>query len=154
MTDIRYSNAMAEVLHYLKGIRREDIEKIPEKLINFFEENQSKDFECKFDYKKPLKELELDLQDETKGLIAMICLNYWCETDQQKNMLIDMLNKNEQKYQSMLREKYIPDNIFKNKTNTLNLQYANVHEIALLEYKENFFAKLKKFILKLLHIKS
>ena len=65
---IKYANAMSEVLYYLKGIRQEDIEKIPKKLIIFFKENCSKNYECNFDYTKPLN--ELDLQEETKGLIT------------------------------------------------------------------------------------
>ena len=74
--NIKYAIAMAEVLHYLKGIRQEDIDKIPQKLIEYFKQNSLESYVCKFDYKKPLKELEL--QEETKGLIAMICFNYWC----------------------------------------------------------------------------
>ena len=33
MVDVKYANAMSEVLVYLKGIRQEDIDKIPKKLI-------------------------------------------------------------------------------------------------------------------------
>ena len=73
-SNIKYKIAMAELLYYLKGIRKEDIAKIPQKLMLFFLENASKDYKCKFDYNKSLKQLEL--QEVTKGLIAMICLNY------------------------------------------------------------------------------
>ena len=139
-SSIRYSNAMAEVLHYLKGIRQEDIDKIPKKLIEFFKDNSSKDYECKFDYNKPLKELKL--QEETKGLIAMICLNYWCETEEQKKNFIAKLNENEKKYQEELREKYNPDNIFKK-------QEINKEEIqqpaksqAIIVYKKPLYKKI------------
>ena len=37
--NIKYATAMTEVLYYLKGIRQEDINKIPENLIEFFETN-------------------------------------------------------------------------------------------------------------------
>lgn len=83
--DIKYATAMTEVLYYLKGIRQEDVDKIPKKLIKYLKENALKNYECKFDYTKPLT--ELNLQEETKGLIAMICLNYWCETEEQKKKL-------------------------------------------------------------------
>ena len=39
MENIKYSNAYAEVLHYLKGIDKEYIDRIPKKLMNFFEQN-------------------------------------------------------------------------------------------------------------------
>ena len=74
INDIKYANAMAEVLYYLKGIRDEDLAKIPKKLIDFLEENSNKNYICNFDYTKPLK--ELNLTDESKGIIAMICYYY------------------------------------------------------------------------------
>ena len=36
----------------------------------------------------------------------MICLNYWCETEEQKNNFIKHLNENEIRYQEELKEKY------------------------------------------------
>ena len=35
INDIKYANAMAEVLYYVKGIRDEDLAKIPKNLIDF-----------------------------------------------------------------------------------------------------------------------
>ena len=112
MVNERYRIAMAETLHYLKGISQEDIKKIPNKFMEFLKLNSSKDYNCSFDYSNPLNELEL--KDETRGLIAMICLNYWCETEEQKNNFIKHLNQNEIRYQEELRKKYDIDNIFKN----------------------------------------
>ena len=93
MVSIRYANAMKEVLQYLKGIRKEDVDKIPKKFMNFLEENASKEYECQFDFAKPLK--ELDLLDETKGIITIICYKCWCETEEQKQNFLEKLNENE-----------------------------------------------------------
>ena len=112
MIDVKNANAVSEVLHYLKGINQVDIDKLPNKLINFLEENASKDYICDFDYTKPLS--ELDVLDETKGLLGLICLNYWCETEEEKAEFRQKLNENENQYQKELREKYNPDDIFKN----------------------------------------
>ena len=114
--------------------------------MDFFKDNASKDYECNFDFYKPLKELKL--QEETKGLIAMICLNYWCETEEQKKIFIKKLNENEKKYQEEQRKKYNPDDIFKNQTiSTEPIQNEPVvTETALLEYKETIFDKIKKRI--------
>lgn len=73
------ADAMAEVIHYLKGIRQDDIDKIPKKFMQYLNANASKEYVCKFDYNKPLKELKL--LDETRGIIGMICYNYWCTTE-------------------------------------------------------------------------
>lgn len=136
MVNIQYSNAMAELLHYLKGIRQEDINKIPTKLMNFIKENASKNYECSFDYNKPLK--ELDLLDETRGLIGMICYNYWCETAEQKSEYLNKLNENEKHYQQMLREKYNPDNLFKNKKQ----ENEEVQETQMIVQEEKWYKKI------------
>lgn len=136
MVSIQYSNAMAELLHYLKGIRQEDINKIPTKLMNFLQENASKNYKCSFDYNKPLK--ELDLLDETRGLIGMICYNYWCETAEQKSEYLNKLNENEKHYQQMLREKYNPDNLFKNKKQ----ENEEVQEIQMIVQEEKWYKKI------------
>lgn len=134
MINERYSIAISETLHYLKGINQKDIDKIPNKFMLFLKQNASNDYYCDFDYNKPLK--ELNLANETKGLIAMICLNYWCETEEQKMRFIKHLNSNEQKYQEELKLKYKIDDIFKNinnneKKNTLPVKINS----------ENFFRR-------------
>lgn len=59
MVTERYANAYAEVLHYLNGINKESLEKIPKKLINMFEQSKNPNYVCNFDYNRPLKELKL-----------------------------------------------------------------------------------------------
>lgn len=148
MIGINNANAMAEVIYYLKGIKQEDINKIPKTLMQYLNENASKDYMCDFDYNKPLK--ELDILDETRGIIGMICYNYWCVTKQQKELYLKKLSQNEKQYQEILHKKYNPDDTFKksNKNNTSETQKDN----ALIEYRQSFFTKLKEFILKILHI--
>ena len=97
MINEKNANAMAEVIYYLKGIKQEDIDKIPEKLIQYLNKNAAKEYQCDFDYNKPLK--ELNLLDETRGIIGMICYNYWCITDEQKQQYLSKLTYNEQQYQ-------------------------------------------------------
>ena len=150
MVDVKYANAMSEVLVYLKGIRQEDIDKIPKKLIALFEEKSSKDYKCSFDYNKPLN--ELDLLDETRGLLSMICLNYWCTTEEEKNRYLRKLNDNEIKYQEELRQKYNPDDLFlKRNTNNVGQDIESKSEnVDLIEVKKQSFVKrlidsIKKF---------
>lgn len=139
----RYGIAISETLHYLKGINQEDINKIPNKLMLFLQENVVDNYFCNFDYNKPLK--ELNLTNEAKGLIAMICLNYWCETEEQKIQFRNHLNVNEQNYQEELRKKYNVDNIFKNRNNTINNNISpKVEEQLDEEYNQNLSMKVKK----------
>ena len=138
MVSVRNANAMAEVIYYLKGIKQEDIDKIPKKFIQYLNENASKEYKCDFDYNKPLK--ELNLLDETRGIIGMICYNYWCVTEKQKEQYLKRLSQNEQQYQKILNEKYNPDNIFENKKLDFIENTTTPTEIT--EYKESIFKKL------------
>ena len=148
MVDEKYGVAITETLHYLNGINQNDVNKIPNKFMNFLKENSLQDYKCDFDYTKPLN--ELNLTDETKGLIGLICLNYWCETEEQKNNFKKTLTQNEKQYQTELMKEYNPDNIFKNETkpktisNTLNKNITQNTE--LIETKENFFQKIMRKI--------
>lgn len=138
MVSIKNANAMAEVIYYLKGIKQEDIDKIPKKFMQYLNENASKEYKCNFDYNRPLK--ELNLLEETRGIIGMICYNYWCDTENQKEEYLKKLSRNEQKYQQILYEKYNPDNLFKNKVSQIE---SVENSVAMVEYKETIF---KRFI--------
>ena len=69
----------------------------------------SEGIECTFDYRLPLKLKELNLSSYTKGLIGMIGVVYWCETDDQMHRLIDKFYFNQkeadmQYYKSLMME--------------------------------------------------
>lgn len=152
MINEKYSIAMSETLYYLKGIDQEDINKIPTKFMKFLKDNASPNYVVKFDYNKPLK--ELNLTNEAKGLIAMICLNYWCETEEQKNRFRSKLNENELKYEEELKKRYNPDDIFKKKERSgENLLGGIEKNIQLVEYKdkkwyENLFERILRIFKK------
>lgn len=155
MVNERYGIAMAETLHYLKGISQDDINKIPDNFITFLKNNASQNYECKFDYTRPLK--ELNLKNETRGLIAMICLNYWCETEDQKNNFIEHLNKNEKKYQEELRKEYNIDDIFKKKEFIPKVEKTteniDKNRLPVQAERENIFKRVFNRIMKIFHIK-
>lgn len=142
MVNERYSIAISETLHYLKGINQDDINKIPNKFMLFLKENASNSYSCNFDYNKPLK--ELNVTKEAKGLIAMICLNYWCETEEQKIKFRNHLNINEQAYQKELKRKYNIDDIFEKKEirNNEEIISENINKLPAEVKKENIFTKL------------
>lgn len=149
MIKSNYANAMAEVLEYLKGIRDEDIDKIPEEFMEYLKENSSKEYKPNFDYTKPLK--ELNLMSETKGIICFICYNYWCENQIDKDKFLNQLNENEKKFQEQLREKY--DQECSNRINTEKKIDESIEEKiedslpTINESKKfNFFQKIINFI--------
>ena len=142
MVNERYSLAISETLYYLKGIQQQDIDRIPNKFMSFLKDNCLKNYKCNFDYTRPLK--ELNISDEARGLIAMICLNFWCDNNEKKEMFKSHLTENELKYQEELKEKYNPNNLFKNireKTN-VKMEYTEMIEYKKSKWYKNIFSKI------------
>lgn len=106
-----YREALVEVLEILKHARKKDVDKIPKKLILFFEKNASPTYKFTYDNNKEIK--DLNLKPETKGLLAMIYRNYWC-TPEKRAEYDELLKKNQKLSDELLREKYNPDKIFEN----------------------------------------
>ena len=68
--------------------------------------------------------------------------------------MIDLFKKNEIEYQFKLREKYNPDNLFKNKKQPITKNDENKNEtVDLVKYKENMFKTLIKKIKEILHFR-
>ncbi len=106
-----YREALVEVLEILKYASQEDRNKIPKRLLLFFEKNASPNYKFVIDDNKEIKNLKL--KPETKGLLAMIYRNYWC-TPEERKKYDKILNDNQKLYDTMIREKYNPDKIFEN----------------------------------------
>ena len=123
-------------------------EKLPKKLLNIIDNLYDEKFKINI---SPNIELKNQIfTEDTKNIIAVLKYNYWCKDDKEKENLARMFKENEDKYQKDLKEKYNPDNIFKNR-NQENKKEENIiqNEIALVEYKESIF---KRFINKLKNI--
>ena len=69
--------------------------------------------------------------------------------ESEKKRLIKIYAQNEEKYQAELRQKYNPDDLFKNKKKVVQNQAEEQN--AIIEYKKDtLFVKIKNFIKKLL----
>ena len=88
-----YSLAIAEVMYYLRGIKQEDIDKIPQEFVDFLYDNVSKEHKSSFDNSFPLN--DIDMSDKARGIIGTICSRYWCEDDEQKNEYFEHIAHNE-----------------------------------------------------------
>lgn len=137
MLNQRYAEASVEVLDILEHMNSNDLVKVSEKFINFLKENASKEYISKLDYSKKLNDMEL--KEETRGLLALMYEKYWCP-EEEKQDLQKKFYENEQKYQGRLREKYNPDNIFNRKQE--NIIKPENNENQLIEYKESLFKKI------------
>ena len=116
--------------------------KIPQKLREYFKKEKDGEYIKNINPNQPIK--EQNLKEETLALIAMLNLQYWCEDENEKQRLKAIYAENERKYQEELREKYNPDNLFKNKQRVVE---EKIEETAMVEYKEDtIWTKIKRFL--------
>lgn len=144
---MEYRQSLTElntIIHYMDI---EYLKKLPQKFIEFVNLNMDKDYIPNIDKNTPINEQKL--KEDTKVLLSLLYRNYWCD-DEKKRALIqeDLVAKNN--YEKELREKYNPDNIFKNKSkvaeNTIEPQKEE-NNTELIEYTEpkwyqKIFAKI------------
>lgn len=127
--------AYSEVYEILNLLDKDYKEKVPDKVRTFFEEERLKDYKPEIDTDTPL--IDQNLKRETIVLLAILNLNYWCETPEEKQEILDELSQNEKEKQDLLEE-YNPDNLFKKKQNDVveNEDTINIQEVSLVEYKK------------------
>ncbi len=139
MEDV-YREAFAEVLEVLKNSNQNIIEKIPEKFITFLNENKDDNYIVKIDFLN--KNWENFVKQETRAILALVYRDYIVSSEEREKLLVE--EKEEQiKIENELREKYSPDNIFKNRQQSKNVsEENNENAVAMLEYKEPIFKRI------------
>ncbi len=135
--------AYAEIDEILNLLENQYREKVPEKVRIFLKEEKMPDYTPTIDVNIPL--IQQNLKRETIVLLAILNINYWCENEDEKQFFLNELAKNEEE-KKKLKEKYNPDNLFKNKQEKLIDESMQTGQ-ELIEYKEtNFISKLLKKI--------
>ena len=150
MDNIEYRNAFTEILEILTYISKEDYEKIPNNLIEIFENNSNKMYKFKYDYKKSLE--EQGCSNITKTILSLLYRDYWAADDEKRELLLEEKSL-KGKYQNELREKYNPDNLFKNKKETMKNDMENKEENKVIIYEESTLKKIVNKILYFFHLK-
>ena len=131
-----YAEAYAEIDEILGYLPDEYVNKIPVKLREFYKKAKDKEYVSKID---PYKTLDnQDMKHTTKVLLTIIYREYWCN-EEEKSELDKILVKNDQKHEAEIREKYNPDNIFKKKSNTEEIE--KIEETALVNYENKTWYK-------------
>ena len=137
--NIEYIQANTEIKCLLKYFPINYIKKLPTKLLEMIYRNSDEKYNIDVDLKKDLK--NQNISKKTKDMLAVLTYNYWSRETERKD-IIERLNENENNYQEELREKYNPDNIFKNRETKVE---ALENSVAMVEYKKSIFSKIKNW---------
>lgn len=143
------SLAYSEIFEILKLIEDEYVNRIPKKIIDFFEEERDKEYKPIIDVNIPLD--EQNLKRETMVLLAILNYNYWCDSEEEKKEIQKELIRNSERREQEekeLAERYNPDNIFKKRNEVKEPITDNSENMQLIKYKEQGF--IKKILLKIM----
>ncbi len=139
------TKAISELNAILKQLNKVSYNKIPKELLTEIEKNATVDVSY---IKSNIPLEELNLEQETKEMLAVISYQYFCDEEERKTWQKE-LQENEKKYQETLQQKYNPEELFKDTKFEKDQSSQNIpKENALIEYKEPFFTKLWNFIKK------
>ena len=150
-----YRQSLTELNTIFQYMNSEYIKLLPKKFINFVTENMDKDYNPNIASNVPIN--KQDLKKDTRVLLSLIYRNYWC-TQEEKERLINKDLEDKEQYEKEQREKYNPDNIFKNKSkiseNNTEIENEERH-VQIAEYKEpKWYQKIFDKILKIFKIKK
>lgn len=139
--DIDQTEAYSEVLVILDNMEDEYKNKVPQELINFFKRNEAKEYVFKLDNSIPLTEQRI--KEKTLSLLAILNLNYWCSTDERKE-LIKKYSDNERKFREEVDIKYHVDELLRK----YDIKHKDIEEKATIDnkvpvkYKESLLQRL------------
>ena len=137
------SLAYSEVCTILNMLEDEYKERVPKNVMDFFEEERDKEYNPIIDVNIPLE--KQNLKRKTLVLLAILNLNYWCDSEEEKQEILDSFAKNEELKrikEKELTENYNINNLFNKIENN-----ENKTEVSLIEYKKQNF--IQKIILKI-----
>ena len=165
MIDSSYARACTEVLEIISHFPEDEYLKIPKDRIEFFE--QYKDAGYEYSINPEIDLAEQYISKEAKAMIIEIYREYFA-TDHQRSVIDDILNNNQllmdKKNEINYYDKYsnndkLVNQIEDRKDSSEKNEFDNSEEedkviTEIMEYKESFLVKLKRFIFKIFHIEE
>lgn len=149
--NIRTKEIYSEVNSVLNMLGEKYIFKLPKSLYEMICEEKLNDYNPKYEPNIPLENQKI--KRDSIAMIALFHLNYWCDTQEEKDKLKKLYSQNEDIYREEMKTLYSSNNIFKNDTNVAkNNQPVNNQQVV--EYREeSIFKKVLNKIKKLFHLK-
>lgn len=138
-----YEEAYSEVWEVLKYIPKEDYDKIPKKTIKLIHDYRSEN--TKFEYNVALPFDKQNISKDAKVILGILYRNCWATqeekiqiTKREKQRLVEKENEK--------REKYHPDNLFKNKEEKISNELQENHYLVVPDkWYKRIITKIKSF---------
>lgn len=135
----RNACAYKEIYEILKIFPSELVNKVPKDKIDFFYKNMDNSYE--YNISKETFDGQTMLE-ETAAILTILFRDYWASAEQ-KEKLINFTENAQSIVEKENRERYNPDNLFKNRNQANEIEENIIqNEVALVEYKETIFRRL------------
>lgn len=135
------SMAYTELIEVLKYMSKEDVDKLPKDILDFYQTNMDTSYNFKVDTSKPFD--EQILLEKTKIVLAILFRDYWA-TDAQREKIKKKETYDNNLLEEEKREKYANYDLFNKKKS------QEVETTALVEYKkEPWYNKFLDFMRKI-----
>ncbi len=124
--------AFSEIIEILDHTDKQLVEKIPDNFIKFLFENRDKEYKVEINFFD--ENWDETILEETKAILALIYRDYIVSVEERNNLLIEE-KREQEKLEIELREKYNPDNLFKNKQSEIPNEFTeNTQLIEIQQY--------------------
>lgn len=132
-----------DALINLMGNKYRDM--LPQKVQDSINNKKDKSYNPVYSIDIPLEKQQVE--KDSLAILANIQYNYWCITEEEKKAFMDELKQIDADIEQEKREKYNPNNIFKNKI--LEEPKENIEEVSMVVYDEKWYTKIAKFFSRL-----
>lgn len=141
------SQSFGQIYNILENSNIRIKNKIPNKLYNLIYDNMDKNYVSDLDFNK--ENWMDDVSDEVKTFMALVYRDYIVSPNERNTLIKEEIDREEQ----LKREKYNPDNIFKNNNmNKTDEKEIKNKEVGLVKIQnENWYTRVMKFFTKLLN---
>ena len=139
MTNNTYARAYTEILEIIKYFPKEEYAKIPKEKIEFYKKNMDTNYN--FTINPEIDLSKQNISKEANAIMVNLFKEYFA-TEEQKTKINEILELNQKKSEKEKREKYNPEDIFKNKESKVSKE-KTLENVLLIEKKKHFLQNLR-----------
>ena len=142
----KYAYAYKEVIEVLRHTKKEDVCKIPSYKILLYAKYMNNNYNFKIDETKNIE--DQNLSPEAKAILANLYRDYWASTYQRQRIKA----KEQYNIEKILKDKYNPDNLFKNTNRGMQIETQQSEETRMtISQEEKWYQKIFNLIKNIFH---
>lgn len=140
--DKKTKEMYSEVYSILNLMEEKYIRMLPKKLYELIKNNRLESYNPIYTASKSL--VEQNIKRETAVMLVLLKLNYWCETENEKNVIKGKLKVNSEKHEKAMREQYSSENMFRRINEAREATKIEISDVENMQKETNKMVEYKK----------